>query len=408
MKCIQCSTEITFQLIDLGTAPPSNAYLTQATINQPEIWFPLNVMVCEKCWLVQVESSSRAADLFNDEYAYFSSFSDAWLRHCEAYVEKMVQLLDLGDSSMVAEIASNDGYLLQFVRSKDIPCYGVEPTASTAHAARERGIETIEEFFGVELANRLVKNGKAADLIAANNVLAHVPDINDFVRGFAVLLKEEGVATFEFPHLMKMIEDRQFDTIYHEHYSYLSFSTVVDIFKLCGLAVFNVEQIPTHGGSLRVYAQRFDTGIRVIDDSVTALLERENAVGMKTTEFYQGFESDAELLKAQLLDFLATAKDKSQHVAAYGAAAKGNTFLNYAGVKVDLIEYIADRNPAKQGKWMPGSRIPIVDEAHLQASKPDFVVILPWNLQDEVADQLAYIRQWGAKFVVVQPDFRIW
>ena len=408
MKCRHCSTEITFQLIDLGTAPPSNAYLTQATINQPEIWFPLNVMVCEKCWLVQVESSSRAADLFNDEYAYFSSFSDAWLRHCEAYVEKMVQLLDLGDSSMVAEIASNDGYLLQFVRSKDIPCYGVEPTASTAHAARERGIETIEEFFGVELANRLVKNGKAADLIAANNVLAHVPDINDFVRGFAVLLKEEGVATFEFPHLMKMIEDRQFDTIYHEHYSYLSFSTVVDIFKLCGLAVFNVEQIPTHGGSLRVYAQRFDTGMRVIDDSVTSLLEREYAVGMKTTEFYQGFESDAELLKAQLLDFLATAKDESQHVAAYGAAAKGNTFLNYAGVKVDLIEYVADRNPAKQGKWMPGSRIPIVDEAHLQASKPDFVVILPWNLQDEVADQLAYIRQWGAKFVVVQPDFRIW
>lgn len=408
MKCRHCSKEIAFQLIDLGTAPPSNAYLTQATISEPEQWFPLNVMVCESCWLVQVESSSRASDLFNDEYAYFSSFSDAWLRHSEAYVEQMVNLLDLDDSSMVAEIASNDGYLLQYVQSKDIPCYGVEPTASTALAARKRGIETIEEFFGAELATRLAAQGMAADLIAANNVLAHVPDINDFVRGFAKLLKEEGVATFEFPHLMKMIEDRQFDTIYHEHYSYLSFSTVVDIFRVCGLSVFHVEQISTHGGSLRVFAQRSDSGRRDTDGSVAMLLEQEAVAGMKTKEFYQGFERDAETSKSLLLDFLITAKENSESVVAYGAAAKGNTFLNYAGVKADLIEYVADRNPAKQGKWMPGSRIPIVDEAHIRASKPDFVLILPWNLQDEVADQLAYIRQWGAKFVVVQPDFRIW
>lgn len=408
MKCRHCSKEIAFQLIDLGTAPPSNAYLTQATISEPEQWFPLNVMVCESCWLVQVESSSRASDLFNDEYAYFSSFSDAWLRHSEAYVEQMVNLLDLDDSSMVAEIASNDGYLLQYVQSKDIPCYGVEPTASTALAARKRGIETIEEFFGAELATRLAAQGMAADLIAANNVLAHVPDINDFVRGFAKLLKEEGVATFEFPHLMKMIEDRQFDTIYHEHYSYLSFSTVVDIFRVCGLSVFHVEQISTHGGSLRVFAQRSDSGRRDTVGSVAMLLEQEAVAGMKTKEFYQGFERDAETSKSLLLDFLITAKENSESVVAYGAAAKGNTFLNYAGVKADLIEYVADRNPAKQGKWMPGSRIPIVDEAHIRASKPDFVLILPWNLQDEVADQLAYIRQWGAKFVVVQPDFRIW
>ena len=408
MKCRHCSKEIAFQLIDLGTAPPSNAYLTQATISEPEQWFPLNVMVCESCWLVQVESSSRASDLFNDEYAYFSSFSDAWLRHSEAYVEQMVNLLDLDDSSMVAEIASNDGYLLQYVQSKDIPCYGVEPTASTALAARKRGIETVEEFFGVELATRLAAQGMAADLIAANNVLAHVPDINDFVRGFAKLLKEEGVATFEFPHLMKMIEDRQFDTIYHEHYSYLSFSTVVDIFRVCGLSVFHVEQISTHGGSLRVFAQRSDSGRRDTDGSVAMLLEQEAVAGMKTKEFYQGFERDAETSKSLLLDFLITTKENSESVVAYGAAAKGNTFLNYAGVKADLIEYVADRNPAKQGKWMPGSRIPIVDEAHIRASKPDFVLILPWNLQDEVADQLAYIRQWGAKFVVVQPDFRIW
>jgi SAM-dependent methyltransferase len=320
----------------------------------------------------------------------------------------MIDMLDLDETSMVAEIASNDGYLLQFVQAQKIPCFGVEPTASTAVAARAKGIETIEEFFGVELAERLVGEGKSADLIAANNVLAHVPDINDFVSGFATLLKNDGVATFEFPHLMKMVVDRQFDTIYHEHYSYLSFSTVVDIFRVNGLSVFNVEQIPTHGGSLRVFAQRSDTGIRPTEKSVTDLLALEMDMGMKSVDFYQGFEDDAEILKTSLLDFLLSSKEQSKKVAAYGAAAKGNTFLNYAGVKSDLISFVSDRNPAKQGKWMPGSHIPIVGEQQIKDERPDFVLILPWNLQEEVSQQLSYIREWGAQFVVVQPNFRIW
>jgi SAM-dependent methyltransferase len=320
----------------------------------------------------------------------------------------MIDMLDLDETSMVAEIASNDGYLLQFVQAQKIPCFGVEPTASTAVAARAKGIETIEEFFGVELAERLVGEGKSADLIAANNVLAHVPDINDFVSGFATLLKNDGVATFEFPHLMKMVIDRQFDTIYHEHYSYLSFSTVVDIFRVNGLSVFNVEQIPTHGGSLRVFAQRSNTGIRPTEKSVTDLLALEMDMGMKSVDFYQGFEDDAEILKTSLLDFLISSKEQSKKVAAYGAAAKGNTFLNYAGVKSDLISFVSDRNPAKQGKWMPGSHIPIVGEQQIKDEQPDFVLILPWNLQEEVSQQLSYIREWGAQFVVVQPNFRIW
>jgi SAM-dependent methyltransferase len=320
----------------------------------------------------------------------------------------MIDMLDLDETSMVAEIASNDGYLLQFVQAQKIPCFGVEPTASTAVAARAKGIETIEEFFGVELAERLVGEGKSADLIAANNVLAHVPDINDFVSGFATLLKNDGVATFEFPHLMKMVVDRQFDTIYHEHYSYLSFSTVIDIFAANGLSVFDVEQIPTHGGSLRVFAQRSNTGIRPTEKSVTDLLTLEMDMGMKSVDFYQGFEDDAEILKTSLLDFLLSSKEQSKKVAAYGAAAKGNTFLNYAGVKSDLISFVSDRNPAKQGKWMPGSHIPIVGEQQIKDERPDFVLILPWNLQEEVSQQLSYIREWGAQFVVVQPNFRIW
>jgi hypothetical protein len=408
MKCRHCSSEITFQLIDLGTAPPSNAYLTEQTFGLPETWFPLNVVVCEKCWLVQVESSSRATDLFNDEYAYFSSFSEVWLQHSKDYVEKMIGMLNLDETSMVAEIASNDGYLLQFVQAQQIPCFGVEPTASTAVAARAKGIETIEDFFGVLLANRLVDEGKSADLIAANNVLAHVPDINDFVSGFTALLKTDGVATFEFPHLMKMIKDRQFDTIYHEHYSYLSFSTVVEIFAVNGLSIFKVEQIPTHGGSLRVFAQRSDTGTRQTEKSVTELIKIESDIGMKSVSFYEGFEKEAESLKSALLDFLISSRSAGKKVAAYGAAAKGNTFLNYAGVKSNLISFVSDRNPAKQGKWMPGSHIPIVGEQQINDERPDFVLILPWNLQEEVSQQLSYIREWGAQFVVVQPNFRIW
>ena len=404
MKCRHCASELAFQLIDLGSAPPSNAYLTAISLRRPEKWFPLKVLVCEQCWLVQAESYSRASELFNDEYAYFSSFSDAWLAHSENYVNEMVNRFSLSRTSHVVEVASNDGYLLQYFKSREIPCLGVEPTASTANAARLKGIETVERFFGVQLATELVAEGKAADLTAANNVLAHVPDINDFVRGFAVLLKPQGVATFEFPHLYQLITERQFDTIYHEHFSYLSFTTVSEIFNSQGLSVFDVETIGTHGGSLRVFAQRSDTGNRPQTSQVREMMQLEGSAGMRSRGFYEGFEQDAETAKAELLQILVESKLAGKKVAAYGAAAKGNTFLNYAGIKSDLIAYVVDRNPAKQGKWMPGSRIPIVDEAFLKRDQPDVIVILPWNIKSEVLNQLSYAKAWGARFVVAQPE----
>ena len=404
MKCRHCAAELAFQLIDLGSAPPSNAYLTAISLRRPEKWFPLKVLVCETCWLVQAESYSRASELFNDEYAYFSSFSDAWLAHSERYVSEMVERFSLKSSSHVVEVASNDGYLLQYVKSRGIPCLGIEPTASTANAARLKGVETVERFFGVDLAKELVANGRAADLTAANNVLAHVPDINDFVRGFAELLKPSGVATFEFPHLYQLVTERQFDTIYHEHFSYLSFTTVREIFLTQGLSVFDVEEIGTHGGSLRVFAQRTDSGKHPISDHVGQILELESGAGMRSLSFYEGFERDAEIAKSKLLEILVDAKLSGKTVAAYGAAAKGNTFLNYAGVKSDLISFVVDRNPAKQGKWMPGSRIPIVGEERLRNERPEVIIILPWNIKSEVLDQLSYAKQWGARFVVAQPE----
>ena len=405
MKCRHCDSELTFELIDLGAAPPSNAYLTAVSLRRPEKWFPLRVLVCETCWLVQAESYSRAAELFNDEYAYFSSFSDAWLEHSKLYVETVVGRFGLDESSLVVEIASNDGYLLQYVQQRKIPCIGVEPTASTASASRLKGIETIERFFGTEFAKNMRDDGKSADLMVANNVLAHVPDINDFVQAFSILLKKNGVATFEFPHLLKMISENQFDTIYHEHFSYLSFTTVCEIFSKNGLEVFDVEEIGTHGGSLRVYSQKAGVGKQLVSSAVGSLLETENNAGMKSKEFYEQFSEAADLAKLKLLSFLCKAKTEKKVVVAYGAAAKGNTMLNYAGVRSDLVSYVVDRNPSKQGKWLPGSRIPILDEGQLRKTKPDYILILPWNLQKEIVQQLSYVREWGAKFVVAQPEF---
>ena len=405
MKCRHCDSELTFELIDLGAAPPSNAYLTAVSLRRPEKWFPLRVLVCETCWLVQAESYSRAAELFNDEYAYFSSFSDAWLEHSKRYVEKTVSRFGLDESSLVVEIASNDGYLLQYVQQRKIPCIGVEPTASTASASRLKGIETIERFFGTEFAKNMRDDGKSADLMVANNVLAHVPEINDFVQAFSILLKENGVATFEFPHLLKMISENQFDTIYHEHFSYLSFTTVCEIFSKNGLEVFDVEEIGTHGGSLRVYSQKAEVGKQLVSSAVGSLLETENNVGMKSKEFYERFSEAADLAKLKLLSFLCKAKAEKKVVVAYGAAAKGNTMLNFSGVRSDLISYVVDRNPSKQGKWLPGSRIPILDEGQLDKTKPDYILILPWNLQKEIVQQLDYARGWGATFVVAQPEF---
>jgi len=407
MKCRHCGSELTLPLADLGSAPPSNAYLTQKTLHVPEKWFPLRVLVCQHCWLAQTEDFSQAHELFDTDYAYFSGFSSSWLAHCERYVADIVERFELGPASHMVEIAANDGYLLQYVQARAIPCTGIEPTASTADAARAKGIAIVQDFFGTRLARELVEQGKAADLTAANNVLAHVPDINDFVAGFALLLKPHGVATFEFPHLMRLIDENQFDTIYHEHFSYLSLTAVERIFAANGLGVFDVEELPTHGGSLRVFAQRRATGQQQRSPRVDELLARETRAGLRERGGYTGFQDKTNRVKDDFLTFLLQAKRQGKRVAAYGAAAKGNTLMNYAGIRPDLISFVADRNPAKQNKFMPGSRIPIVEEARLAADRPDYVVILPWNLSAEVTQQLDYIRAWGGRFVRAVPSLEI-
>ena len=407
MKCRHCHAPLSLPFIDLGTAPPSNAYVTPAQLGAPEKWFPLRVFACTSCWLVQTEDYAHHAELFAGDYAYFSSFSQSWLAHAEAYVGSMARRFDLGPASLVVEVASNDGYLLQYVKARGIPCLGVEPTAGTAQAARDKGIAVREAFFGVELAEQLVAEGRAADLTTANNVLAHVPDINDFVAGFARLLKPRGVATFEFPHLMRLVAEAQFDTIYPEHFSYLSLSAVQRVFAHNGLSVFDVEEIPTHGGSLRVFAQRADTQAHEPTAAVAALLAREAAAGVTSAAYYSGLQARAERIKDDLVSFLIEAKRAGKKVGAYGAAAKGNTLLNFAGVRADLLPWVVDRNPAKQGKYLPGSRIAVVEEARLLAERPDYVLLLPWNLGEEIKSQLSYARDWGAKFAVCVPRLEI-
>ena len=407
MKCRHCRADVTLPFIDLGAAPPSNAYLTREELAAPETWYPLRVFTCTNCWLVQTADYAHHAALFSGDYAYFSSFSSTWLAHAECYVDAMVERFNLGLSSHVVEVAANDGYLLQYVKARGVPCMGIEPTTGTAQAARDKGIAVREAFFGIALAEALVHEGLAADLMVANNVLAHVPDINDFTAGFARLLKPQGVATFEFPHLMRLVAEHQFDTIYHEHFSYLSLSAVQRIFAANGLAVFDVEELPTHGGSLRVFAQRVDIGNQRADERVHAMLEREARAGMKAPAFYQGFQAQADRVKNDFHAFLIDARRQSKQVAAYGAAAKGNTLMNYAGIRPDLLGYVVDRNPAKQGRFMPGSRIPIVDESRIDETRPDYVVILPWNLKAEVMQQLARIRQWGGQFVTAVPKLEL-
>ncbi len=403
MKCRHCSNELHLPFLDLGSAPPSNAYLTEAGLRAPETWFPLRLLVCESCWLVQTEDHAEREALFTEDYSYFSSFSSSWLAHAERYVRTMIERFGLNRTSRIVEIAANDGYLLQYVQATGIPCYGVEPTAGTAAAARAKGIEIVENFFGMELADELAGTGQQADLIAANNVLAHVPDINDFVTGFTHLLKPNGVATFEFPHLLRMVQENQFDTAYHEHYSYLSLTAVERIFAHNGLTVFDVEELPTHGGSLRIFAQRSDSGREIISRNVSTLRKIETDAGVINADFYSSFQTKAEKVKNDLLAFLIDAKHRGLKVGTYGAAAKGNTLFNFAGVRPDLLPYVVDKNPAKQGKFMPGSRIPIVNEAHLQAHKPDRILILPWNLRTEVIAQLEYVREWGGQFVTAIP-----
>ncbi len=373
-------------------------------LSKPEKWFPLRVLVCEQCWLVQTEDFAEADELFNENYAYFSGFSSSWLAHSEKYVQCVTERFNLDSTSHVVEIAANDGYLLQYVQARGIPCTGIEPTASTAAAARAKGIPIIEDFFGVRLAKELVQAGKQADLTAANNVLAHVPDINDFVSGFALLLKPSGVATFEFPHLVRLIAENQFDTIYHEHFSYLSLTAVNRIFAKNGLSVFDVEVLPTHGGSLRVFAQRADAGTHAVLPAVQQLLKQELETGVCSIDYYEGFQAQANKVKNDLVSFLIDAQRQGKKVAAYGAAAKGNTLLNYAGIRADLISFVVDRSPSKQGKFLPGSRIPVVSEEEILTREPDFILILPWNLTHEIMEQLDYARQWGVHFVRAVPS----
>jgi SAM-dependent methyltransferase len=407
MNCRGCATPLALPLIDLGTSPPSNAYVRVDQLEQSEQWVPLKVAVCQQCWLVQTEDYTSADSLFDAEYAYFSSFSSTWLTHAERYVSEMVERFGLTADSRVVEIAANDGYLLQYVAGRGIPCLGVEPTRSTAQAAREKGLEIRELFFGRDTALQLTNEGWAADLMAANNVLAHVPDINDFLCGFATLLKPTGVATFEFPQLLTLMAGQQFDTLYHEHYSYLSLTAVQTLCVRNGLEVFDVSQLSTHGGSLRVFVQRVDGVRREVLPAVQLQLQAELDAGVKTPEYYATLAPAAERIKHELLRFLLQAKADGKRVVGYGAAAKGNTLLNYAGVKPDLLAWVADANPHKQGKYLPGSRIPIVSPAQIDIEKPDYVLVLPWNLLHEVSQQLAQVRQWDGRFVIAVPELTV-
>jgi 2-polyprenyl-3-methyl-5-hydroxy-6-metoxy-1,4-benzoquinol methylase len=407
MKCRHCESPLSLPLIDLGTAPPSNAYLTAERLDKPERRYPLRVLVCERCWLAQTEDFADAHELFDAEYAYFSSTSTSWLAHAERYVAEMVGRFGIGPECHVVEVAANDGYLLQYVKQRGIPCTGVEPTASTAAAARARGIDIVPEFFGRRLAAQMAAQGLRADLAVANNVLAHVPDINDFSAGFAALLKPHGIATFEFPHLQRLMEDAQFDTIYHEHFSYLSLTAVHAIFERAGLRIFDVERVPTHGGSLRVFAQRADTGMQPVRPSVAAVLADEERAGMRTPAYYATLQARAERIREDLLRFLHTAKAEGESVAAYGAAAKGNTLLNFAGVGADVIRYVVDLSLSKQGKFMPGSRIPIVDGSALSRDRPDYLLVLPWNIIEEVTRQNDQLLNTGTRLVTAVPELRI-
>ena len=406
MKCRHCGNDGFWPFLDLGTAPPSNSYVAREALDKPELWYPLVIRTCSACLLTQTEDFASRETFFSESYAYFSSFSTSWLNHAKSYVETMTTRFGLGPDSRVIEVAANDGYLLQYVKSQGIPCLGVEPTTSTAEAARAKGIEIVEDFFGTALAEDLVAKGWQADLTVANNVLAHVPDINDFASGSTRLLKPEGVATFEFPHLLNMISENQFDTAYHEHYSYLSLISVERIFAANGLTVFDVETTPWHGGSLRVFASRSDATTRPVQASVDNMRATEEKAGMRDRAFYEGFQASAERVRNDFVEYLIHCRRKGLKVAAYGAAAKGNTLLNYGGVKPDLIAFVVDKNPAKQGQFLPGSRIPVVDEDRLKAEKPDRVVILPWNIETEIRAQLSYITGWGGKFVTAVPSLR--
>ena len=406
-SCRFCETPLRFTFVDLGMSPLCESYLSPGQLNQMEPFYPLRVFVCEKCFLVQLEEYVSPEEIFT-EYAYFSSYADSWLQHVSNYTDFVTDRFGLTKNSFVVEVASNDGYLLQYFVKKGIPVLGIEPAKNVAKDAVEKGIPTLTEFFGEELARQLRDDGKLADLIAGNNVLAQVPDINDFVGGLKILLKPDGIITIEFPHLLRLMEENQFDTIYHEHFSYFSFVTAEKIFEAHGLTVFDVEELPTHGGSLRIYGRHTENKGLGITDRAREMHDREVQAGFMTMEHYSAFGEQVKETKRKLLDFLINAKREGKIIVGYGAPGKGNTLLNYCGIREDFIDFTVDRNPYKQGKFLPGTHIPIHAPEKIDETQPDYIFILPWNFKDEIMQQMAHARTWGAKFIVPIPEVRIY
>ena len=406
MNCRHCNHKLEHVFADLAFSPISNDMLTKESFRTTENYYPLKVFVCEKCLLVQVDEFKKSEEIFDDSYTYFSSFSSTWRKHTATYTDMMLQRFNYTKDSLVVEIASNDGCLLQNFTKHNIPVLGVEPTANTAKEAEKKGVKTIVEFFSSDFAKKqFVKKQHLADLIIGNNVLAHVPDINDFVDGMKLALKDTGVITMEFPHLMKLVEDCQFDTIYHEHFSYFSFLAVKQIFESQDLEIFDVDEIPTHGGSLRIFAKHKENRLLKVSFNVAELIKKEHNEGMDRMQYYKGFQKRINKIKYDTLSFLIEEKKKGKKIIGYGAASKGNTLLNYCGIKgTDLIEFIVDASPHKQDKFLPGSHIPVVNEDKIKTYQPDYVIILPWNLKKEISKQLNYIREWEGKFVYFIPE----
>ncbi len=405
-KCRFCDTELEHVFVDLGMSPICNDIVKPENFNSMEPFYPLLVFVCHKCFLVQLDEYVSPDKIFND-YTYFSSYSDSWLAHSKRYTDQMTARFGFNKKSLVVELASNDGYLLQYFLEKDIPVLGIEPAANVAEVAVKKGVPTIAKFFGEQTASEVIKEYGKADLILGNNVLAHVPAINDFVGGMKLLLKSEGVITMEFPHLLKLIENNQFDTIYHEHFSYLSFSAVERIFRHHGLTLFDVEELTTHGGSIRIYGRHNEDMSKPVGDNVTEMLEREAEIGFNNLNYYLGFSEGVKETKRKILEFLIEAKRSGKKIAGYGAPGKGNTLLNYCGIRTDFLDYTVDRSPHKYGNFLPGTHIPIYHVDKIKETKPDYIFILPWNLKDEITTQLDYVREWGGKFVVPIPELKI-
>lgn len=404
--CRFCGATLEHSFADLGMSPLANSYVPLHRANAMEPFYPLHAYVCTGCWLVQLQMYETSEHIFSD-YAYFSSFSDSWLAHARTYTEKMIREFGFGANSLVVEIASNDGYLLQYFKQAGVPVLGVEPAANVAKVAKDKGIPTLVEFFGVKTARMMAANGQQADLLLGNNVLAHVPDVNDFVAGMKIVLKPEGIITVEFPHLQQLVDHCQFDTIYHEHFSYFSFTTAEKIFARHGLTLFDVEELPTHGGSLRIYARHTENTSRPVSENVVRLREREHRLGYTRLDLYRSFAEKVKTTKRNILEFLIQAKRQGKTIVGYGAPAKGNTLLNYCGIRTDMIDYTVDRSPHKQGHLLPGTRIPIYAPDKIRETRPDYVFLLPWNLKDEIVEQMAYIREWGGKFVVPIPEPKV-